>query len=90
MGLGSSGADGLRDDGMGVGDIGEVRGDAWGSGHTKGAQDSRGGGRVRETGIVGRHGGAEQDVWAESRRNLVDDRDIKAHLKPTTTLSCKR
>jgi hypothetical protein len=31
---GSSGADGLRGDGLGVGDISEVRGVAWGSGHT--------------------------------------------------------
>ena len=72
---------------MGVGDISEVRGDVWGSGRTRGVQDSRGAGRERDTGMVGRHGGAEQDVWAESRRDLVDDRDIKAHLKPTTALS---
>jgi hypothetical protein len=64
-----------------------VRGDAWGSGRTRGAQDSWGAGRERDTGMVGRHGGAEQDARAESRRDLVDDRDIKAHLKPNTILS---
>jgi hypothetical protein len=33
---GSGGADGLRGDGMGVGDISEVSGHAWGPGHTDG------------------------------------------------------
>jgi hypothetical protein len=68
---GSGGADGLRGDGMGVGDISEVSGVAWGSGHTSGGDDGRGAGRERDTGMVGRHGGAEQDAWAEPSGDRV-------------------
>jgi hypothetical protein len=68
---GSGGADGLRGDGMGVGDISEVSGDAWGSGNTRGGDDGRGAGRERDTGMVGRHGGAEQDAWAEPSGDRV-------------------
>ena len=68
---GSSGADGLRGDGMGVGDISEVRADAWGPGHTSGGDDSRCSKREPDTGMVGRHGGAEQDAWAEPSGDRV-------------------
>jgi hypothetical protein len=51
----SSGADGLRGDGMGVGDICEVPGDAWGSWHTSRGDDDRDEGRDRDTGMVGGH-----------------------------------
>jgi hypothetical protein len=67
----SGGADGLRGDGMGIGDISDVRGDAWGSGHTRGGDDGRGAGRERDTGMVGRHGGAEEDAWAEPSGDRV-------------------
>ena len=40
-GAGSGGADGVRGDGVGVGDISEVSGDAWGSGDTAGGDDGR-------------------------------------------------
>jgi hypothetical protein len=68
---GSGGADELRGDGMGVGDISDVRGDACGLGHTRGGDDGRGAGRERDTGMVGRHGSAEQDAWAESSGDRV-------------------
>jgi hypothetical protein len=58
-------ADRLRGDCMGVGDISEVRVDAWGSGHTSGGDDGWLAGRERDTGMVGRRCGAEQDAWAE-------------------------
>jgi hypothetical protein len=56
---------------MGVGDISEVRGYAWGSGHTRGGDDGRDAGRERDTGMVGRHGGSEQDAWAEPSGDRV-------------------
>jgi hypothetical protein len=68
---GSSGADWLRGDGMGVGVVSEVSGDAWGSGHTRVGDDSRSSGRERDTGVVSRHGGSEQDAWAESSGDRV-------------------
>jgi hypothetical protein len=51
---GFGGADGMRGDGMGIGDIGQVPGDAWGSGHTTDSDDSWGKGRERHTDMVGR------------------------------------
>jgi hypothetical protein len=69
--VGQSGEDRLRVDGMGVGDISEVRGDAWGSGHTSGGDDGRGAGRERDTGVFGRNGGAEQGAWAEPSGDRV-------------------
>jgi hypothetical protein len=59
---GSGGADGMRGDGMGVGDITAVPGDAWGSGHTTGGDDGWEAGRELDTGMVGRHVRAEQDA----------------------------
>ncbi len=61
----------MRGDGMGVGDISEVPGDAWDSGHTTGGDDGGGAGRERDTGMVGRHGRAEQDASAEPRGDRV-------------------
>ena len=43
----------MRGDGVGVGDVGEVRGGAWGSGDAAGGDDGRGSGREREPGMVG-------------------------------------
>jgi hypothetical protein len=68
---GSSGAHGLRGDGMGVGDVSEVSGDAWDSGHTTGGDDGRGAGRELDTGMVGRYSWAEQDAWAEPSGDRV-------------------
>jgi hypothetical protein len=39
---------------MGVGDISEVPGDTWDSGHTTGGDDVWGTGRELDTGMVGR------------------------------------
>ena len=39
---GSGGADGMRGDGVGVGDVGEVPGGAWSSGDSAGDDDGRG------------------------------------------------
>jgi hypothetical protein len=68
---GSGGADGLRGDGLGVGDISDVSGVAWGSGHAKGFGDGSSPGRERDTGMVGRHDGSEQDAWAEPSGDRV-------------------
>ncbi len=56
---------------MGVGDICEVFGVARGSWHTSSGDDGRGAGRERDTGVVGRHGSAEQDAWAEPSGDRV-------------------
>jgi hypothetical protein len=56
---------------MGVGDVSEVPGDAWGSGHAKGFGDGSSPGRKRDTCVVCRHGGSEQDAWAEPSGNRV-------------------
>jgi hypothetical protein len=68
---GSGGADGLRGDGLGVGDISEVRCNAWGVGHTTIRLFCLGAGRKRDTGMVGRHGRAEQDARAEPSGDRV-------------------
>ena len=62
---GSGGADGMPGEGMGVGDMSEMPGDAWGSGHTAGDDDGWGMGRESDTGMVGKHGRAEQGAWGE-------------------------
>ncbi len=51
---------------MGVGDISEVPGDAWGPGDTTGGADGRRrAGRERDTGMVGRRARAERDESTE-------------------------
>ena len=50
----------MRGDGVGVGDIGEVHGVAWGSGDTAGGDDGRGAGRERDGGVVGGRGGRDE------------------------------
>ena len=42
----------MRGDGVGVGDIGEVHGDAWGGGDTTDDDDGRAAGRERDTFMV--------------------------------------
>jgi hypothetical protein len=69
-GSGSRGADGLRSDSMGDGDISEVPGDAWGPGDTTGGADGRGAGRERDAGMVGRRARAERDASSGSVSDL--------------------
>jgi hypothetical protein len=51
---------------VGVGDISEVPGDAWGSGDARSGADGRGAGRERDAGIVGGRGRAERDAATQS------------------------
>jgi hypothetical protein len=53
LGTSSGGAHGLRGDGVGVGDIGEVPGDARSSGDTADHDDGWAAGRQRDAGVVG-------------------------------------
>jgi hypothetical protein len=55
-GTGSGGAHGVRGDAVGVGDIGEVPGDARSAGDTAGGDDGGGAGRERDAGVVGGRG----------------------------------
>jgi hypothetical protein len=52
-GTGSGGEHGLRGDGVGVGDIGEVPGDARSAGDTTDEDDGGAAGRQRDAGVVG-------------------------------------
>jgi len=61
----------MRGDGVGVGDIGEVHGDAWRSGDTAGGDDGRGAGRERDTGLVGGLEVIERDATAEPSGDRV-------------------
>ena len=67
----SGGADGLRGVSMGVGDISEVSGVAWSSGHTSGGDDIWGAERERDTGMVSRHAWAEHDSQSEPSGDRV-------------------
>jgi len=64
-GTGSSGAHGMRSDGMGVGDIGEVQGDSQSPGDAAGGDDGGGAGREQDAGVVGGRGGIERDASTE-------------------------
>ena len=56
----------MRGDRVGVGDIGEVHGDARGAGDTAGGDDGGGAGRrERDAGVVGGRGGIERDASTE-------------------------
>ena len=59
-GEGTGGGDGMRGDGVGVGDIGEVHGVGRGEGDTAGGDDGRGAGRERDGGVVGGRGGRDE------------------------------
>jgi hypothetical protein len=74
-GTGSGGADGMRGDGVGVGDIGEVQGDTRIAGDVAGGDDGGGAGREQDTGVVGGRGGIERDASTErcGDRVGVDD-----------------
>ena len=62
----------MRGDGVGVGDIGEVHGDARGAGDTAAGDDGGGAGRrERDAGVVGGRGGIERDAWTEPSGDRV-------------------
>jgi len=69
--VGSGGAHGMRGDGVGVGDIGEVPGDAWKTGDTASGDDGRGAGRERDAGVVGGLGIVDRDATAEPSRDRL-------------------
>jgi hypothetical protein len=50
---------------VGVGDISEVPGDAWGPGDTTGGDDGRGAWRERDAGMVGGRARADRDASTE-------------------------
>jgi hypothetical protein len=54
-------AHGMRGDGVGVGDIGQVQGDARSPGDAAGGDDGGGAGREQDAGVVGGRGGIERD-----------------------------
>ena len=60
-GTGSGGAHGMRGDGVGVGDVGEVQGVVWGEGDTEGGDDGRGAGRELDGGLDSRRASCEPD-----------------------------
>ena len=73
---GTGGAHGMRGDGVGVGDIGEVPGDEWRSGDTASCDDGRGAGRERDSGMVGGFGVIERITTSEpsgDRLGVGDD-----------------
>ena len=66
----------MRGDGVGVGDVGEVHGDARGAGDAAAGDDGGGAGRrERDGGVVGGRGGIERDASTERRgdRSVVGD-----------------
>jgi hypothetical protein len=70
-GTGSGGAHGLRGDGVGVGDIGEVPGHARRAGDTTGNDDGGGEGRQRDAGMFCGRGGIERDGSTEPSGDRV-------------------
>jgi hypothetical protein len=70
-GTGSGGAHGLRGDGVGVGDIGEVPGDERSAGGTAGDDDGGAAGRKRDAGVVVRRWGIEYDGSTEPSGDRV-------------------
>ena len=61
----------MRGDGVGVGDIGEVPGDAWRSGDAASVDDGRGEWRERDAGVVDGLEVIEPDATAEPSRDRV-------------------
>jgi hypothetical protein len=57
---GTGGADGVRGNGVGVGDVSELLGDAWGWGDTAHGDNGRRAGRKHDTGMVGGLGRGER------------------------------
>jgi hypothetical protein len=71
-GTGSAWAHGMRGDGVGVGDIGEVQGDTRSPGDTAGGDDGGGAGREQDAGVVDGRGGIERDASTERCGDRVD------------------
>jgi hypothetical protein len=71
-GTGSGGSDGMRGDGLGVGDISEVQGDARSPGISAGGDDGGGAGRQRDAGVDDRWRGVERDASTEPSGDRVD------------------
>ena len=61
----------MRGDRVGVGDIGEVPGDARSAGGTARDDDGGGAGRERDAGVVGGRGGIERDASTEPSGDRV-------------------
>ena len=61
----------MRGDRVGVGDIGEVPGDARSAGGTARDDDGGGAGRERDAGLVGGRGGIERDASTEPSGDRV-------------------
>ena len=61
----------MRGDGVGVGDIGEVQGDARSAGDTAGGDDGGGAGKEQDAGVVGGRWGTECNASSEPRRDRV-------------------
>ena len=55
----------MRDDGLGVGDIGEVQGDVRGARDAAAGDDGGGAGREHDAGLVGGRGGIERDASSQ-------------------------
>jgi hypothetical protein len=70
-GTGSGGAHGLPGDGVAVGDIGEVPGDARSAGDAAGDDDVGNAGRQRDAGVVSGHRGIELDGSTEPSGDRV-------------------
>jgi hypothetical protein len=63
--------DGVRGDGVGVGDVGAVPGGAWVSGHSSGDVDRRGAEREHDGGLVGGRDRHERDWTGQCSRDGV-------------------
>ena len=70
-GTGTGGGDGMRGDGVGVGDVGEVPGGARGGGHAAGGDDGGGAGREHDGGMVGGQVRGEHDAATEPSRDGI-------------------
>ena len=62
----------MRGDGLGVGDISEVQGDARSPGISAGGDDGGGAGRQRDAGVDDRWRGVERDASTEPSGDRVD------------------
>ena len=61
----------MRENRLGVGDIGAVSCGAWVRRDTAGGDDGRGGGRQRDAGVVDDHSRSEQDAAIEPRSSRI-------------------
>ena len=70
------GADRMRGDTVGVGDVGEVQGRTRGAGHASGCDDGRGAERERQSGIVVRPRVDEHHAQEQPRWDRIDIGDV--------------